>query len=152
MAFPQIGLYPVSQLQVAAFFFRSYIDARRPQPFKVFLTQLRIDDMEGLLTALEAFLDKRQQHLILLVAVVEKGTDMTFCAKHAAGEPDGLIALVALTGSLSTKFGVIISRIHRQSPFIKLLGSCRACRGLSGGAQFSEIRAYPPGLHRAEEG
>src|SRR5437879_1840784 len=81
MAFPQIGLCPVSQLQVAALFFRSHIDARRPQPFKVFLTQLRIDDVEGLLTALEAFLDKRQQHLILLVAVVEEGTDMTFCAK-----------------------------------------------------------------------
>jgi hypothetical protein len=42
------------------------------------------------------------------------------CAKHTAGEPDGLIALVALTGSLSTKFGVIISGIHRQSPYIKL--------------------------------
>src|SRR5216683_3750429 len=120
MAFPQIGLYPVSQLQVAAFFFRSYIDARRPQPFKVFLTQLRIDDMEGFLAALKAFLDKRQQHLILLVAVVKESTDMTFCAKHAAGEPDRLVTLVTLTGSFSTKFGVIVGRIHRRSPFVKL--------------------------------
>src|SRR5713101_509326 len=120
MAFPQIGLYPVSQLQVAAFFFRSHIDARRLQPFKVFLTQLRIDDMEGLLTALEAFLDKRQQHLILLVAVVEEGADMTFCAKHGSGEPDRLVALLALTGSSFTKIGVITDGIHRQSPSTKL--------------------------------
>src|SRR5260370_37886715 len=101
MAFPQIGLCPVSQPQGAALFCRSHIDARRPQPFKVLLTQLRIDDMEGLLTALEAFLDERQQHFILLFAVVEEGTDMTFCAKLAAGETDRLIALMSHIGSLS---------------------------------------------------
>ena len=60
MAFPQIGVSPVSQLQAAAPLCRGHIDAHRPQPFKVFLTQLGIDDMEGLLTALEAVLDKWQ--------------------------------------------------------------------------------------------
>src|SRR5260370_14164801 len=118
MAFPQVGLCPVSQLQVAASFFRSHIDARRLQPFKVLLAQLRIDDMERLLTALEAFLDKRQQHLILLVAVVEEGTDMTLCAKHGSGEPDRLVALLALTGSSFTKTADIADGIHWRPPFI----------------------------------
>jgi len=38
--------------------------------------------MEGLLAALESFLDERKQHPILLVRGVKEGADMTLCAKH----------------------------------------------------------------------
>lgn len=103
MAVAQVGISPVAQLKAAALFCGQNINARSSQPVQVILAQLRIDDMEGLLAALKAFLDERQQDPILFVWAVKEGTDMTFCAEHGAGEPDWL---VAVTGSFSKNVGL----------------------------------------------
>src|SRR6266542_2426392 len=80
MAIAQICISPVAQLELAAVFCGGRIDAGRRQPLSVFPSQLGIDDMEGLLAALEAFFDERKQHPILLVGAVKERADMTLRA------------------------------------------------------------------------
>src|SRR5206468_470877 len=45
------------------------------------ITQPGIDDMEGLLAALESFFDERKQHPILLVRAMKERADMTLRAE-----------------------------------------------------------------------
>jgi hypothetical protein len=58
-----------------------HIDAGRRQSTEVFVPQLRIDDVESPVAALETVLDERQQHPVFLVGVAKEGTDMTCCAE-----------------------------------------------------------------------
>jgi hypothetical protein len=48
----------------------------------VFVTSVRIDDMEGLLTTLETLSDEREQYAIFFVMAVKERTDMTSRAEH----------------------------------------------------------------------
>ena len=73
MALPQVCVSPVAHLELAALFCRGHIDAGRRQPLEMFLPQPGIDDMEGLLAALESLLDERQQYPILLGRAVKEG-------------------------------------------------------------------------------
>jgi hypothetical protein len=47
----------------------------------MFVTQLGIDDMEGLLIALKPVLDERKDHPILLFSRMKEGADMALGAK-----------------------------------------------------------------------
>ena len=82
VAIPQICIGPVAQFELPALFCGGHIDGGRRQSAQVFLTELRIYDVEGLLAAGESLLDERKQHPILLVVAVEKRADMTWRAKY----------------------------------------------------------------------
>src|SRR5207249_1809172 len=101
-----------------------------------FRAQRRIDDMEGLLAALEAFFDEGQEHAILFSGIVEKRTDMTLCAKHRAGEPN---RLVALTWGSPAKLGTIIGVIHQ----VLLLSVACAMRTKGSGRQGRRVHTEP---------
>jgi len=55
----------------------------------MFLPQPGIDDMEGLLAALESLLDERQQYPILLGRAVKEGAEVKLCTKHSYVAPKG---------------------------------------------------------------
>jgi hypothetical protein len=78
---------------LTAFLGFSHIDADGLEPPCVFSMQFGIDNMEGLLSSVEAFFDKRKQQSILLVSTGKEPTDMAFCAKLGAGEANRLFAL-----------------------------------------------------------
>ena len=80
-------------------------DAGGLQSPEVFLPQLRIDDMEGPIAALEPLLDERKQYPVLLVRVVKEGTDMALCAKHRAGKSN---RSAFLTRNSAAKLGLVI--------------------------------------------
>src|SRR5437660_633187 len=109
---PQICISPVAQLELPIFFCRGHIDVGALQPPAVCLAQLRIDDMEGLLTARESVCDEGKQHPILLVRTVKERADVTFRAQHRAGESN---RSVALSRDSAAKLGLIIDGIHRVS-------------------------------------
>src|SRR4029434_8225263 len=73
VAIAQICISPVAQLALAALYSRVHIDVGRGSPLCVALSQLEIDDMNGLLPTLESLLDERKQHPILLVGAVKEG-------------------------------------------------------------------------------
>jgi hypothetical protein len=60
---------------------RDRIDTYRAQPLNVFIAAVRIDDVDGLLTGVDAVLDERRQDAVLLVRGVEE------CA-HVMPEPE----------------------------------------------------------------
>jgi len=82
MAISQIRISPVAQLEATALFCRTHIDARRPQPPYVFLPQLRIDNMECLLTVIESLDNEWQQHPVLFVSAVKERAHVTFRAQR----------------------------------------------------------------------
>jgi len=47
----------------------------------VFVPQLGIDDMKGLVAALEPVFDERNYDTVLLISRMKKGTDMALCTK-----------------------------------------------------------------------
>jgi hypothetical protein len=53
----------------------------------VFLTQLGINHVESLLTALEAFLDEGKKRSIFFIGVVKEGTDVAVVTERCASEP-----------------------------------------------------------------
>src|SRR2546425_3582403 len=59
VAIPQICIGPVAQFELPALFCGCHIDAGRRQSAQVFLTELRVYDVEGLLAAVESLLDER---------------------------------------------------------------------------------------------
>jgi hypothetical protein len=73
----QVGVRPVPQVQRADLLHRDRIDTYRAQPVNVFIAAVRIDDMDGLLTAVDAVLDERQQDAVLLVRGVEECSHVT---------------------------------------------------------------------------
>jgi hypothetical protein len=80
-AIADIRIGPAAQLELGALFCCVDLDAGRRQPLLVFLTQPGIDDMKGLVAALEPVFDEREYHPILLVGRVKESADMTLCAK-----------------------------------------------------------------------
>jgi hypothetical protein len=58
------------------------IDPGQRQSLEVFVTSVRINDMEGLLTTLETLSDERKQYAIFFVMAVKERTDMTSRAEH----------------------------------------------------------------------
>jgi hypothetical protein len=77
------GLHrPGAQFELAAIARGGDIDSGRRQPLDVLVTSLGVDSVDGLLAALEAVLNERKQHPILIIMVVEKRADMTWRAKY----------------------------------------------------------------------
>jgi hypothetical protein len=66
---------------LAALLCRGHIDSARCQPLPVFVPQLGIDDMKGLVAALEPVFDERNYDTVLLISRMKKGTDMALCTK-----------------------------------------------------------------------
>jgi hypothetical protein len=90
MAVAQIGIGPVEQLELPAGLCGSHVDARRLQPPAVFRTEVGIDDVKGLLAALEAVFHVGEEHAILLIRAVKEGANMTSRIKDGARETNGL--------------------------------------------------------------
>jgi hypothetical protein len=76
-AFLQVSVRPVPQVQRADLLHGGGIDTDRSQPLSVFVAAVRIDDVDGLLTAVDAVLDERQQDAVLLVRGVEECAHVT---------------------------------------------------------------------------
>lgn len=106
----QKGLLHRRHLELTAMLCRRHDNAGRLQSPEVFLPQLGIDDMEGPVAALESLLDEWKQYPVLLVRIVKEGTDMTWCAKHRAGEPNRSVALIR---DSAATLGLVIDGIHR---------------------------------------
>src|SRR5260221_5809183 len=86
--------------------------------------QLWVYDVKGLVPVLEAFLDERAKHPVLLVEVVEESTNMTVLAETAAGTLHGTavrchVSPPAATGRVSEP-----SECKRANHFLQ-----RACLG-----------------------
>src|SRR6266480_4441643 len=77
----QIDIIPTTQVELAALLSRGHIDSGGGQPPPVFVTEFGIDDMKGLMAALEPVLDERKHHAILLISRMKKSTDMALRAK-----------------------------------------------------------------------
>src|SRR5882762_9442224 len=113
MTIAQIGVSPVKELELTAFFRGLDINAGRCESEGVLHTQLGIDDVERLLAPLETLFDERKQHPVFLVGAVEERADMTFRVKHRAREPN---RLAAFTRSSPAGLHTVFGGIHWSSP------------------------------------
>ena len=67
VAVAQIRVFPTPQLELPAAFGIGDRDSRRRQRLPMTGVLVFLHDMEGLVAVVEAFLDERQQHAILLL-------------------------------------------------------------------------------------
>ena len=78
LAITEMRIGPSTYFKLATLASADHIDAGRRQPLEMIVESIGIDGVDGLLTAFEAVLNKRQQHPILVVVAVEKRADMTW--------------------------------------------------------------------------
>src|SRR5882762_8891372 len=112
MTIAQIGVSPVKELELTAFFRGLDINAGRCESEGVLHTQLGIDDVERLLAPLETLFDERKQHPVFFVGMMKEGADVSLRAKHRAPEPN---RLAALTRRVPAGFRTVIGRIQGPS-------------------------------------
>jgi hypothetical protein len=74
---PQIRTFPRPHIELAARFGRCGVDARLREPLHALGALVLIDDLNSMIARVENFLDEGDHDLILVVAAVEKGADMT---------------------------------------------------------------------------
>src|SRR4051794_20636527 len=59
----------------------------------MFFSPLRVDEMEGFVPLVEAVLDERPQHAVLLVGAVEECADMAMPAESASGKVQRIVVV-----------------------------------------------------------
>jgi len=69
-----------------------HIDARFAEPSEMLLSLIRVNQMERLVALIEAVLDERAKHPVLLVPAPEESANVTLPAETASGEPHGMVA------------------------------------------------------------
>ena len=87
MAVSNIDLIPVPELALTVLLGVGHIDAGRLDTPHVVITLLGIDDVEGLLAALEALRNEGKQHAVLFLRGVKEGADVPVFAKTCTGDP-----------------------------------------------------------------
>ena len=79
---------PLAQVELPSLLRRGGVDADRRKLSDVVRSPARIDDVNGLLTAVETVFDEREQDPIVVVAAVEKSADVTMPAQRCPADPD----------------------------------------------------------------
>ena len=77
---------PLAHLEPPVLLRRSRVDANRRKPLNVVCPPTRIDDVNGLLTRVEAVFDEREQNPIVIVGAVEKSADVTVPAQSCPAQ------------------------------------------------------------------
>src|SRR6266404_3760625 len=85
----QVSVLPPPQLELAGTHRSLHIDAGFGKPLQMLSLQLRVDDVEGLVTTVKAVFDERAQHPVLLVHAVEESANVTVLAETASGTLHG---------------------------------------------------------------
>src|SRR5205807_1659100 len=67
-----------------------HIDTRFTKPLEMVLSLLGIDDVDAFLGPIEALLDERAKHPVLLLDAVEESANVTFPAENATGKLHGM--------------------------------------------------------------
>jgi hypothetical protein len=84
----QVCVRPLAHLEPPVLLRRTRVDANRREPSNVVCPPARIDDVNGLLTRVEAVFDEREQNPIVIVGAVEKSADVTVPAQRCPAQPD----------------------------------------------------------------
>jgi hypothetical protein len=63
-----------------------HVDACFGEPPEMFVSSLWVNEMEGSISQLEAVLDERAEHAVLLVDAVEERANMAILAERAPGK------------------------------------------------------------------
>ena len=85
-----VRLLPAADFQLALGLGVGHVDALLLQPPQVVGPVLRVDDVEGPVALLEAVLDERHQHPVLLLLGVEEGADVAGAAEDGPRQPHRL--------------------------------------------------------------
>jgi hypothetical protein len=91
MTVSNINLIPVPELELTVLLGVAHIDAGRLDTPHMVITLLGIDDVEGLLAALEALLNEGKQHAVLFLRGVKEGANMPVFAETCTGDPYRLL-------------------------------------------------------------
>ncbi len=94
---------PVEQIELAVLLGGSYIDSCRAQLPNVFVTALRINDVNRPLAQLEAIFYEVQQHTVLVVVTIEKSAGVAVGAEDCSPDSNRLVG-----------FPRIVSRMRRM--------------------------------------
>src|SRR5688572_24482889 len=86
VASAKVSVFPAQNLELTASLGGVCVDPVLAQARHVIRPVIRIDDVEGPVTVLEAFGDERHEDPIFLITVVKKRADMTSAIKHRASE------------------------------------------------------------------
>jgi hypothetical protein len=87
---PEVGLVPGAELESADLEQLVHGDPAASQAVQVPVPVCRVDDVEGLLAALDALAHEGEHDPVLFRRGVEEGTDVSVPVERGSGEADGL--------------------------------------------------------------